>query len=339
MTTLAGKYLVDVTERLRFGIDPSCIRAVAQCATGGSLVSRGPDGHVASNLTLSGTPFEASVSGGGGTVVPAIRYITETATQETEFGHRVNSQLDTIRELVDWLPHGNDETVRLLQSFVAALYPDPEQLKPSHRSATWIGVVHHIGAPQHIARLKVYGGPRTVPGVADRLQHAGFDFSELLTMPGSADGIEPQGIALEVDALGEMNYKVYFRIPHIDAAGPMLLIRHFGQPAREVLSELTRCGMDPARLHRHTYLVCRARSAGDNTFALYVTARRRDDFTDLARELAARHHGATHAVDALARAAETCDAAWSYSAVALGYSPEHGVDKLNVYCTPTWRSS
>ncbi|MEU7632704.1 hypothetical protein AB0C34_22370 [Nocardia sp. NPDC049220] len=49
--------------------------------------------------------------------------------------------------------------------------------------------------------------------------------------------------------------------------------------------------------------------------------------------------GTTHAVDALAQAAESCEATWSYSAVGLGFSPDHGVDKLNVYGTPTWSTA
>src|SRR5690606_8794309 len=117
----AGEYLVDVAERLALGCDPASTRAMVERACGGQLDARAPDGDRASTLTISGIPFEASVSGGRGELTPAIRYTTENATQETQFSSRVAAQLAAIRDLVAWLPNGDEAVADMLQSFVATL--------------------------------------------------------------------------------------------------------------------------------------------------------------------------------------------------------------------------
>ncbi|WP_454198134.1 hypothetical protein [Nocardia sp. Marseille-Q1738] len=336
MTRTAGNFLVDLAERLAPSCDPAAIRAVMDRAGAGQTDARGPDGCRTSTLTTSGIPFEASVSGGGGRFSPAIRYVTETATRETRFCSRLAAQLAAIRDLVAWLPNGDETVADMLHSFVATLYPDPAKVSAQYRFATWIGVVHHAALQNHAARLKVYGNPTVVPGALDRLCSAWPGFAGLASVPEHEKLIKHASAGIEVDAHGEVNHKIYLKVRYDDVAVPMKLVRYFGDPAREVLSELARCGVDTAELHHHDLFVCRARGTGTPTFALYLGARKQYDLTWLVRELASRHHGTTDAVDALALAAESCGATWRYSIVGLGFSADNGVDKLNVYGTPTW---
>lgn len=340
ITEAAGDFLVDVAERLTLRCDPAPIRAMMERACGGQLEARRPDGRRASTLTSSGIPFEVSVTGGGGKFTPALRYTTETATQETEFGSRVAAQLAAIRDLVAWLPNGDETVADMLQSFVTTLYPDPAKVPTQHRFTTWIGIVHHAAARNHAARLKVYGGPEIAPGALDRLSSVWPGYAGLASVPDHEKLIKPSFTAIEVDSHGNVNHKIYLRTRNNDIAVPMKLVRHFGDPAWEVLSELVRCGVDAAKLHRYAYFACYARGAGDPTFSLTLGPRRGgDDLTGLVYELASQHHGTTHAVDALAQAAKSSGAKWRYSAVTLGVSPDHGIDKLNVYGTPTWSTT
>ncbi len=337
---VAGEYLVDLAERLTIGCDPGSIRAVVERVRGGQLDALGADGRRASVLTSSGIPFEASVSGGRGQITPVIRYVTATATPEADFGSRVSAQLAAIRDLVAWLPNGVQTVADMFQCFVTTLYPDTSELpRWRHRSPTWIGAVHHAAAPRHVARLKVYGGPPTGPGGLYRVCSALPGFAGLASVPDHEKLIKPVGAAIEVDAHGEVNHKIYLKARYNDVAVPMKLVRYFGAPAWEALSELARCGVDAAELHRHDFFVCCARGQGAPVFALHLVARRRDDLTGLARELASRHHGTTHGVDALALAAESVGASWRYSAVGLGFSADHGIDRLNVYGIPTWSAA
>ncbi|MFQ6332134.1 hypothetical protein ACLMAL_39340 [Nocardia sp. CWNU-33] len=336
MTTRAtGDFLVDLAERLTPSCDPASIRAMMERASGGQLDPRRPDGRRASTLTRSGIPLEASVTGGRGQFTPALRYVTETGTQEPDFVSRLAAQLAAIRDVVAWLPNGDETVADMLQSFVATLFPDPAKVPAGDRFATWIGVAHHAAAPHHPARIKVYG-KLTAPAALHRLCSTWPGFAGLASVPDNEKLIEPAGAAIEVDAHGEVNHKIYLRSRLCDIAVPMKLVRHFGDPAWEVLSELVRCGVDAAELHEHNFFVCRARGAGDPTFSLYLSARGTTDLTGLVGALASRHHGTTHAVDALALAAESCGASWRHSIAGLGFSADHGIDKLNVYGTPTW---
>ncbi|MFI2283018.1 hypothetical protein [Nocardia beijingensis] len=335
-STAAGEFLTDLAERLMPDHDPALIRAMMERACGGQLNHRAPDGRRASRLTATGIPLEASVSGGRGEFTPAIRYVTETATQETEFGPRLAAQLATIRDLAAWLPNGDAAVADLLQSFITTLYPEPARIPARYRFATWTGVVHHAAAPHHAARLKVYGDPLIVPGALDRLCREWPGFTGLASIPEGEKLIKPVGAAIEVDAHGEVNHKIYLKARPNDVAGPMKLVRYFGDAAWKALSELIDCGADAAELHQDDLFICRARGTGDPVFSLYLLTKRRNDLTALVRELASRHHGTTDAVDALSSAAESVGATWRYSGIGLGFSAEHGIDKLNVYGTPTW---
>ncbi|WP_433202579.1 hypothetical protein ACQP1G_12525 [Nocardia sp. CA-107356] len=327
----AGEFLVDLAERLTLRCDPATVRAVMERACGGQLDARRPDGRRASLLTRSGIPFEVSVTGGRGKLTPVLRYTTETATQNMEIGSRADAQLAAIRDLVGWLPQGDETVVDLFQSFVATLYPDPTKV-PAH-SATWIGVAHDTAAPHHADRLKMYCG-LNVSGALRRLCSAWPGFAEFASVPDEEKLIRPAIATIEVDAHGEVIHKLYLRARYDDVAVPMKLVRYFGDPAWEVLSELVRCGADAAELHQYNFFVSYALGSGAPVFGLDVGARQ-NDLTVLVRELASRHHGTTHAVDALAQAAESCGATLRYSFVGMGFS-DKGIDKLKVYGTPTW---
>ena len=51
----------------------------------------------------------------------------------------------------------------------------------------------------------------------------------------------------------------------------------------------------------------------------------------LVRTLAARHHGTTAAIDALADAATAAGGTWTPTVVGIGLAPGGGLGKLNVY--------
>lgn len=176
-----------------------------------------------------------------------------------------------------------------------------------------------------------------VPGTLERLASASPGFRELLSVSENDEHFRYSLAAIEVDAHGNVTHKLYLASRSRDAAVPMKLVRHFGDPAWEVLSELVRCGVDPAGLHDHDFFVCCSRdSSGIKSFTLFIAARGSDDLSRLVPELASRHHGSTYAVDALAQAAQSQGASWHYSALGLGFSAADGIDKLNVYGTPTW---
>ncbi|MBF6175652.1 hypothetical protein [Nocardia blacklockiae] len=328
--------LADLAGRLTPGCDPATVRAVLRRACGGQLVPLGPDGHRASTLVKSGLPFEASVSGGRGEVAPVVRYSTETATQETRFAVRLAAQRAAIGDLVAWLPGGDRTVVESLRSFVDALYPEPATIPARYRSATWIGVVHHPAAPHGVAGLKVYGSPLIAPGAMRRLAARWPEFAELATVPDDERLVRLAGAALEVDARGTVKCKLYYQTRYADVGVPMKLVRYFGDPAWEVLSEFVRCGVDAAELHRHRFFVGCARTLGAAapSLGMHLFERSSDDMPRLVRELAVRHHGTTRAVDALADAARATGASWRYSGAGLGFSDR--IDKLNVYGTPTW---
>ncbi len=328
----AGEFLVDLAERLTLRCDPATVHAMMERACGGQLDARRPDGDPASLLTMSGIPFEVSVTGGRGKLTPVLRYTTETATQNMEISSRADAQLAAIRDLVRWLPKGNETVVDLFQSFIATLYPDPTKVPA--RSASWIGVVHDTATPRHAARLKMYCG-LNVPGALRRLCSTWPGFAGFASVPDEEKLFRPAFAAIEVDAHGEVIHKLYLKARYGDAAVPMKMVRYFGDPAWEVLSELVRYGADAAKLHQHDFFISRARGSGAPVFGLDVGARQHD-MTGLARELASRHHGTTQAVDALAQAAESCGATLRYSFVGMGFSADHGIDKLKIYGAPTW---
>lgn len=324
-------FLVDLAERLALRPDSETIRAVMQCACAGQMQPCGPNGAPASLITPSGIPFDVSVSGGRGKISPTLRYTTEAKTQQTRFAPRIAAQLAAISDLVEWLPDEDNAAADTLVSFVRTLYPDLSKVPVWHRSATWIGIVQHAAAPRQIARLKVYSS-LALPGALDRLCSRWSGFTGLVPSPDRDGLINPHLAALEVDAFGNVNHKIYLKARR-DIGVPMKLVHYFGDPAWEVLSELVRCGVDAAGLHGYDYFVCCERSTHDPAVTLYVCPRPGDDLSTLVHELASRHHGSTSAVDALPQAAESCGLGWQYTGAALSHSAS-GFGKLNIYGVP-----
>ncbi|MBB5918763.1 hypothetical protein BJY24_007675 [Nocardia transvalensis] len=333
---VVGAYLLELAERLGVTVDPATIHAVFDRACGGQLNPRGPDGRRASTLNGSGLPLDVNVTGGLGEVMPVIRYVTQSGTEHREFGPRVAAQLAVIRDLAGWLPHGSRASADLLQNFVETLFPDPDKVAVGERFATWTGVVHHAAMPHHLARLKVYGNLSAVPGALRRLCDAWPGFAGLIPEFDSRRLIKPVFAALEVDASGDLNHKIYLDTRTGDAAVPTTLVRYFGEPVREALAEFARCGVDPDEIHKTKIIVCCASSVQTSSVTTYIGHARHLGTIEMARELSIRHHGTTRAVDALTRAAESCGAMWRRSYVALGFSAERGLDKLNVYGPPVW---
>lgn len=341
MTTVseqAGRFLTEVADRLNMPGDRAPIKETLARACGGQLDAYAPDGRRASTLTPSGTPFEVSVAGGKGAVSPAIRFVTETATQTVGFADRLDTQLRAVRDLVDWLPHGGPTTAEALTSFVSTLYPEGAAVPKKFRSPTWLGVVHRGVAVGNIARLTIYGGLRTVPGAVARLRDSWPEFAGLGSVADSEDLFVPVGAALEVDARGDLSPKIYLKTRYRDVAVPMRLVRCFGDPAWEVISEFVRAGLDAATLYRYQFFVCCSRGPSGSELGISLMPRRREDLTDPAKALAARHHGSLAGIQALTGAAEATGANWRFSGIGLGFSEVHGVGKLNIYGLPTWVS-
>ncbi|MET8872158.1 hypothetical protein [Nocardia sp. NPDC004604] len=338
MAAAAGEFLIDVAKLLALGSDPVPLRAVLERASGGYLKAHGPSGSRASALTNSGIPFEVSVTGGRGQLTPAIRYVTETGSQHREFGIRLAAQCAAIGDLAAWLPNNDGKTTKLLRSFISTLYPDPAKVAAHHRFATWTGIVHHAAAPHYPTRLKVYGNTTLVSGTLQRLRAAFPGFAALASLPDDETSFEPVFAAIEVDANDALSHKIYLRVRR-DVAVPMKLVRHFGDPAWTVLSELDRCGIDAPTLRRVDFHVCLAHDAerrGEPAFSLHLSPRQGIDIAAIVHDLSIRHHGTTAAVDALTRAAESSGGTWQYSVIGLGSSPERDIDKVNIYGTPLW---
>lgn len=335
----AGDFLVDVAERIGTGCTPESLRSVLLHACGGRLDTRTPSGRRSSGITVAGMPFEASVTGGRGHSARLLRYITETSTWEPEFAVRLEAYLAAIAGLVSWLPDGNDEVVDLLHAFVTTVYPDPAAIERGRRPAMWLGIVHHPAEPDRLAGLKVYCSPAARADALEAVSRRWPGFEGLCPIPENDDLFRNAGLAVEVDAYARLTYKLYVRARSRDVAVPMKLVRYFGDSAWEALSEFTRCGVDAAHLHDFGYFVCCSRRADeDPSYTVSLATRRSDDINALVRELAVRHHGSTRAIDALDHAARSNSAIWRCSALALGFSPDDGIDKLNVYGTPMWET-
>ncbi|WP_148306726.1 hypothetical protein [Nocardia nova] len=336
----AGDFLTGLARELGIGCSPEAVRSVLLSACGGRLDVRGRDGARASGITSSGIPFEASVTGGRGQHSPIIRYLTETTTWEPDFTVRLRAYLATVAELVRRLPGGDDAVTDLLHSFVNTVYPDPAAIEPGRRLAMWFGIVHHPAEPDRLAGLKVYLSPAARADVVDAVRRRWPGFDGLSPVAQNDELFRWAGLAIEVDSRATVKYKIYLKARTTNVGVPMKMARHFGEAAWEALAELARCGADAADLHNDQYFVCCTRDAdGHPSYTISVMTRRDTDPTDLIHELAFRHHGSTAAVDAMARAARSCRATWRYSAYGLGFSPDYGIDKLNVYGMPTWENA
>ncbi|PPJ19831.1 hypothetical protein C5E45_32505 [Nocardia nova] len=332
----AGDFLVDVAQRMAPNCAADALRTVLRSACAGRLNARGPDGKRASQLTSTGMPFEISLTGGRGARTPAVRYGTEIIPPGRGNSARFIAQSAAIAELAAWLPVADKSVVETVDTFLEAIYP--LDLRQSARKPlwTWLGVVHHVALPDQLAGLKVYGTPNASPGAFERLCRAWPGFEGLFTLPNDEKYFAPIFVAIEIDGQGEVSQKVYLRPRSRDIALPMKLVRCFGDPAWEVLTELVECGVDAAGLHKNDFITCRARRGERTTFTLSFYPRRGENLDELASELAARHHGTLDAIDAMTHAAKATHAALTFSVLGLGFSPEFGIDKYTVYGTPAW---
>ncbi|MFB8005991.1 hypothetical protein [Nocardia sp. NPDC056000] len=335
----AGDFLVAAADMLGLERRPESIRAILDRVCGGQLSGRAADGFPTSTLSVTGIPFEASVTGGHGRVTPALRYVVETGTRHADFELRLGAQLAAIDALAGSMPNNAVAVTTTLRSFVTALYPNPAEVSARHGFATWLGVAHHLGGADGALGLKLYGSLLTAPGALPRLCAAFPEFAESISVPARDGFVEPYFAAIEIDKHGVRTHKIYLRARYGDIATPMKVVSHFGNPAWEVLSEVVRCGADAATLHQFPIVICCGRRGDVPIFALHLGPHRGGDLTALVHELAARHHGSTRAVDALTSAAASIGAGWRYSVVGLSCSAGDGIDKLNVYGTPIWNAA
>ncbi|MEV6072961.1 hypothetical protein AB0L82_40995 [Nocardia sp. NPDC052001] len=334
--TVAADFLLAAAELLGFGNRPEPMRAILRSACGGRLTGRAADGFPTSTLSVTGIPFEASVTGGRGRVHPVLRYVVEAGTQHPDFGSRLTAQVAAIDAVTAAIPNIVAAEAAGLRSFVTALYPNPAAVGTRHGFATWLGIAHHGDGPESRVGVKLYGSLLAVPDGLLRLRATFPEFAESILVPARDAFVEPYFAAIEIDSNGGFAHKVYFRARYDDAATPMKLVRHFGDPAWEVLSEVVRCGADAATLHQFPIVICTGRRGDEPIFALHLGPHRGGDLTPLVHALAVRHHGGTAALDALTSASESVGASWRYSVVGLGCSPDGGIRNVNVYGTPIW---
>jgi hypothetical protein len=324
------------------------VAAVLARASAGYAAARRRDGRRASVITPSGVPFEASVTGGGGRLEPALRYTTETGTELPFFGPRLAAQRAALDDLVALLPPPARAVAGELHGFADRLFPDPGAVPARTNFATTVGVVHTPAVPGGPAGLKLYGNLTAEPGALGRLATAD---DRIAALAGVVDGLPflaPAFATTEVDAAGRLGHKLYLRTA--TATGPALsvLARRCGGDAGALFAELDAARVDVTRaLDRGRWrgIACVAAPAdgGDPALSIHLTAKGLGlapaRMAALARTLAARHHGSTAGVDALdtagAAAAGRSSRAWGTTVVGVGLPPGGGVGKVNVYVAPS----
>jgi hypothetical protein len=340
----AGTFLDHAARRLVPGCDPAAVAAVLARASAGYAGAQSRDGRRTSVITPSGVPFEASVTGVGGCLEPALRYTTEAGTGLPFFGPRLAAQRTALDDLMVLLPRAARAAAAELGAFAARLFPDPGAVRARMRFATTVGVVHTPDVPGGPAGLKVYGNLTAEPGALARL--AGAD-DRIAALAGVVDGLPflaPAFATREVDAAGRIGHKLYLRTA--TATGPALsvLARRCGGDVGALLAELDAGGVDVTRAQdrgRWRCIACVAGPAGgsDPALSIHLTARGLGlapaPMAALARTLAARHHGSTAGVDALDAAAVASGGGWGTTVVGVGLPRGGGVGKVNVYVAPS----
>jgi hypothetical protein len=327
-------FLDEMVRRLVPGVDPAAVRTTFARAAAGYTVPRTDDGRRASAITPSGVPFEASVTGGGGRLDPALRYVTETATGMPFFGPRLAAQRLALDGLVERLAPDARPEAAGLACLADALFPDPPAVPSRTRFATWFGLVHRPDAPGLLAGLKVYGNAGLDEGGLDRLAARWPALGELANVVDGLPFLVPHIASAEAGTSGGV-HKLYFRTARgTDGASLETVARRVGADAGDLLDELAACGaaLTP---RSSVHLCCERRGGSDPTLSVHLPARALGldpaAMLALARSLAARHHGTTRGVDALAGAAQAAGGAWEASVVGIGLSPGGGLGKVNVY--------
>jgi hypothetical protein len=341
-----GDFLDRAARRLVPGCEPAAVAAVLARASAGYVAARTRDGHRASVITPSGVPFEASVTGAGGCLEPALRYTTEAGTGLPFFGPRLAAQRAALDDLVDLLPPPARAAADQLHAFAADLFPDPGAVPARTRFATTVGVVHTPAVPGAPAGLKLYGNLTAEPGALGRLAGADAQIAALAAVVDGLPFLAPAFATREVDAAGRLGHKLYLRTA--TATGPALsmLARRCGGDAGALFAELDAGGVDVTRARdrgRWRCIACVAASAdgGDPALSIHLTAKglglARAPMAALARSLATRHHGSTAGLDALDAAGVAAGnslGGWATTVVGVGLPPGGGVGKVNVYVAP-----
>ena len=327
-------FLDEMVRRLVPGVDAATVRTTFARAAAGYTVPRTDDGRRASAITPSGVPFEASVTGGGGRLDGALRYVTETASGMPFFGPRLASQRLALDGLVERLAPGARGEAAELGCLLDALFPDPSAVPSRTRFATWFGLVHRPGDPGDLAGLKVYGNAGLDEGGLDRLAARWPVLGELAGLVDGLPFLVPHVATAEAGTGGGV-HKLYFRTGRrTDGAALAAVARRFGADAGDLLDDLADCGAAVA-WRSSVHLCCERRAGGDPTLSVHLPAKAMGldpaGVLTLARTLAGRHHGTTRGVDALARAAQAAGGAWEFSVVGVGLAPGGGLGKLNVY--------
>jgi hypothetical protein len=279
-------------------------------------------------------PFEASVTGGRGRLEPALRYVTETATGMPFFGPRLAAQRRALDRLAERLAPAVRDEAAALGDFLDTLFPDPSAVPARTRFATTVGLVHRPESPAHLAGLKLYGNAAVDEGGLGRLAARWPPIGEVADMVDGLPFLVPHFVTAEAGTGGGV-HKLYFRTARrTNAASLAVVARRFGASAADLLDELAACGATPS-WRTTVYVCCARRAGGDPELSVHVPAKALGldppAMLALARALAARHHGTTRGVDALAGAAEAAGGAWEASVLGLGLAPGGGLGKLNVY--------
>lgn len=329
-----GDFLGELVRRLVPGVDAAAVRTTFGLAAAGYTTPRTDDGRRASAITPSGVPFEASVTGGGGHLDEALRYVTETATGMPFFGPRLAAQRLALDRLVDRLAPEARGGAGELGCFVDTLFPDPAAVPTRTRFATTFGLVHRPAAPGHLAGLKVYGNAGLDEGGLDRLATRWPAFGDLAGLVDGLPFLVPHFATAEAGSGGGA-HKLYFRTGRrTNAASLAVVARRFGASAAGLLDELAAAGATP-EWRTSVYLCCECRPGGDPGLSVHLPAKALGldpgAMLALVRVLAARHHGTTRGVDALAVAAEAAGGPWEASVLGLGLAPGGGIGKVNVY--------
>jgi hypothetical protein len=307
-------------------------RAVLACGGAGYTGARRRDGHKASWLTPSGVPFEASVTGGGDRLAPGFRFVTETATAMPFLGPRLVAQRAALDELVGWLPQAVQcrGVADDVDAFVTALFPDPAALPARTWFATSVGVVLDPDLPGGIAGLKLYGNVGVDPESLDRLAKRWPEYGDWAAADRSP-WLGPSFAAIDIDADG-VRPKLYFAGRRADPAMVRAAVAAFGGDADPVLDELARCGVDDSIWARHFVI----QVGGEVSFHVSAKTLAADHarMVGLVALLAARHHGTTAGVDALAAAVPGGKGRYTL-AIGCGTPDRPSVGKFTVYLAPS----
>jgi hypothetical protein len=330
-------FVDELARRLVPTCDPAVVGAVLATATSGYAGPRLRNGRRASVLTPSGVPFEASVTGGGGSAVAALRYVTEAGTALPFFAPRLAAQRAVLDELAGWLPSCGQAARAELQSFVDTVFPDPAAAPARARFATFFGVVHQPDAPDRLAWLKLYGNLAGNTGALDRLARRWHEFARLRAAVADGAPLVHRFASLELAESDARRYKLYVRPREGSAATLDALMRRCGIDVADLPAALAGWRRE-VDLGARAYICYEAREGLDPATSVYLPVRElgldAGGLGTLIGDLARSRQGSTLAVDALNAAAAASSGDWQPTVVGLGAPLGGRVGKLNLYVAP-----